>query len=89
MAGGYAVIKDVLKLLVFDLARWRNTQGDAPVIPERCITRPPSAELRPDQKDSDSLPPYPVLDRILKAYVEDDQSPEDIMADCAVPADVV
>ncbi|HOT90797.1 MAG TPA: NAD+ synthase [Anaerolineae bacterium] len=89
MAGGYAVIKDVLKTLVYDLANWRNAQGDAPVIPERCITRPPSAELRPDQKDTDSLPPYEVLDAILKAYVEDDQSPEDIVATLGLPEDVV
>ncbi|MEJ5308324.1 MAG: NAD+ synthase [Anaerolineae bacterium] len=80
MAGGFAVIKDVLKTLVYDLSHWRNTQGDTPVIPERCITRPPSAELRPDQKDTDSLPPYDVLDAILKAYVEEDQAPEDIAA---------
>ena len=78
MAGGYAVIKDVLKTLVYDLSHWRNAQGDVPVIPERCITRPPSAELRPDQKDTDSLPPYEVLDAILQAYVEEDQAPEDI-----------
>ncbi len=80
MAGGFAVIKDVLKTLVYDLSYWRNAQGDVPVIPERCITRPPSAELRPDQKDTDSLPPYDVLDAILKAYVEEDQAPEDIAA---------
>ena len=80
MAGGYAVIKDVLKGLVYDLARWRNTWADGPVVPERVITRPPSAELRPNQKDSDSLPPYEVLDPILQAYVEEDQSPEEIVA---------
>ncbi|MBN2007436.1 MAG: NAD+ synthase [Anaerolineae bacterium] len=89
MAGGYAVIKDVLKTLVYDLSRWRNEQGDAPVIPERCITRPPSAELRPDQKDSDSLPPYAVLDAILKAYVEEDQAPEDIVTMLELPEDLV
>ncbi len=89
MAGGYAVIKDVLKTLVFDLSRWRNAQGDAPVIPERCITRPPSAELRPDQKDSDSLPPYEVLDAILKAYVEEDQAPEDIVTLLELPEELV
>jgi NAD+ synthase (glutamine-hydrolysing) len=72
MAGGMAVIKDVPKLLVYRLCEYRNTLS--PVIPERTITRPPSAELRPDQKDSDSLPPYEVLDPILKAYVEDDLS---------------
>jgi len=68
MCGGFAPIKDVYKTLVFRLARWRNTRS--PVIPERVIVRPPSAELRPDQKDSDSLPPYEVLDPILEAYVE-------------------
>ena len=78
MAGGFAVIKDVPKTLVYDLSHWRNTQGNIPVIPERCITRPPSAELRSDQKDTDSLPPYEVLDAILQAYVEEDQAPEDI-----------
>ena len=78
MAGGFAVIKDVLKTLVYDLSHWRNAQGNVTVIPERCITRPPSAELRPDQKDTDSLPPYEVLDAILQAYVEEDQAPEDI-----------
>ncbi|MGH8539985.1 MAG: NAD+ synthase [Stenotrophobium sp.] len=68
MCGGFAPIKDVYKTLVYRLCRYRNTQGS--VIPERVITRPPSAELRPDQKDSDSLPPYEVLDPILEAYVE-------------------
>ncbi|MBC7542640.1 MAG: NAD+ synthase, partial [Candidatus Sericytochromatia bacterium] len=72
MAGGMAVIKDVPKLLVVRLCEYRNTIS--PVIPERTITRPPSAELRADQKDSDSLPPYEILDPILKAYVEDDLS---------------
>jgi NAD+ synthase (glutamine-hydrolysing) len=80
MAGGYAVIKDVLKGLVYELAQWRNTQPDGPVIPERAITRPPTAELRPNQKDSDSLPPYGVLDPILQAYVVEDLSPEEIVA---------
>ena len=89
MAGGYAVIKDVLKILVYDLSRWRNTQGSAPVIPERCITRSPSAELRPDQKDSDSLPPYEVLDPILQAYVEEDQSPKDIVTTLGLSEDLV
>lgn len=89
MAGGYAVIKDVLKMLVYELCHWRNAQGEAPVIPERIITRPPTAELRPNQKDSDSLPPYEVLDAILKAYVEEDQAPEDIIAVQGLPADLV
>ena len=80
MAGGYAVIKDVPKELVYDLCRYRNTVSDKPVIPQSVIDKPPSAELRPDQKDSDSLPPYSVLDPILKAYVEDDYSFDDIVA---------
>jgi NAD+ synthase (glutamine-hydrolysing) len=80
MAGGFAVIKDVPKTLVYELARWRNDQGDGPVIPERVLARPPSAELRPDQKDSDSLPPYEVLDSILEAYVENDQGLDGIAA---------
>jgi len=80
MAGGFAVIKDVPKTLVYELSRWRNVQGDAPVIPERILTRPPSAELRPDQRDSDTLPPYEVLDPILEAYVEQDMGLESIVA---------
>ncbi len=80
MAGGYAVIKDVPKQLVYELCRYRNTVGDRPVIPQSVIDKPPSAELRPDQKDEDSLPPYSVLDPILKAYVEDDYAFEDIVA---------
>jgi len=79
MAGGFAVIKDVAKTLVYRLANWKNAQG-AEVIPQRIITRPPSAELRPDQKDQDSLPPYDVLDAILERYMEDDQSIETIVA---------
>jgi NAD+ synthase (glutamine-hydrolysing) len=80
MAGGFAVIKDVPKMLVYELARWRNVQAAAPVIPERVLTRPPTAELRPDQKDSDSLPPYEVLDPILQAYVEEDRSLSEIIS---------
>jgi NAD+ synthase (glutamine-hydrolysing) len=80
MAGGYAVIKDVPKQLVYELCRYRNTIGDTSVIPQSVIDKPPSAELRPDQKDEDSLPPYSVLDPILKAYVEDDYSFDDIVA---------
>jgi NAD+ synthase (glutamine-hydrolysing) len=79
MAGGFAVIKDVAKTLVYRLARWKNAQGRE-IIPERIITRPPSAELRPDQTDQDSLPPYDVLDAILARYMEEDQSVEDIVA---------
>jgi NAD+ synthase (glutamine-hydrolysing) len=84
MAGGFAVIKDVAKTMVFKLARWRNAHDPygtgANPIPERIITRPPSAELRPDQKDQDSLPEYPVLDAIIERYMENDQSPESIVA---------
>ena len=87
MAGGFAVIKDVAKTLVYRLAAWKNAQGRE-VIPERIITRPPSAELRPDQKDQDSLPPYEVLDAILERYMEDDQSIEQIVAAGFDPADV-
>ena len=78
MAGGFAVIKDIAKTLVYRLSRYRNTVS--PVIPERIITRPPSAELRPDQKDQDSLPEYEVLDAILGMYVEEDKSPPEIVA---------
>ena len=80
MAGGFAVIKDVPKTLVYQLARWRNAQAECPVIPEASLTKPPSAELRPDQKDSDSLPDYAVLDPILQRYVEDDWSIEEMVA---------
>ena len=80
MAGGFAVIKDVAKTLVYRLAAWRNAQGTEPVIPERIITRPPSAELRPDQTDQDSLPPYEVLDAILARYMEDDEGIAEIVA---------
>jgi len=78
MAGGFAVIKDVPKTLVFDLCRWRNEQGV--VIPPSIIERPPSAELRADQKDSDSLPPYEVLDPILEDYVENDMGIDGLVA---------
>ena len=84
MAGGFAVIKDLLKTTVFRLARWRNIHdpygtGISP-IPERIITRPPSAELRADQVDQDSLPPYEILDAILERYMENDQGVEEIIA---------
>jgi NAD+ synthase (glutamine-hydrolysing) len=93
MAGGFAVIKDVAKTLVYRLARWRNSQGAAPVggglvIPERIVTRPPSAELRPDQTDQDSLPPYDVLDAILALYMEEDRGIEEIVAAGYPRADV-
>ncbi len=87
MAGGFAVIKDVAKTLVYRLARWKNEQasplaggGFGAVIPERIITRPPSAELKPDQTDQDSLPPYETLDAILSLYMEEDRSIDDIVA---------
>lgn len=78
MVGGYNAIKDVYKTLVFQLAEWRNRQGL--VIPQRVIDRPPSAELAPDQKDEDSLPPYAVLDRLLVGYIEQDRSADELMA---------
>jgi NAD+ synthase (glutamine-hydrolysing) len=78
MAGGFDVLKDVSKTLVYRLARWRNREQE--IIPQRVIDRPPSAELAPNQKDSDSLPDYAVLDPILARYVELDQSPEEIIA---------
>jgi NAD+ synthase (glutamine-hydrolysing) len=92
MAGGFAVIKDVAKTTVFKLANWRNQHdpfgtGASP-IPERIITRPPSAELRADQTDQDSLPPYEVLDAILERYMENDQSIEEILAAGFAAADV-
>ena len=79
MAGGFAVIKDVPKTLAYDLARYRNRLAGSDVIPGSVIEKPPSAELRPDQKDEDSLPPYSILDPILKAYVEDDLTFEEIV----------
>jgi len=79
MAGGYAVIKDVPKTLVYRLARYRNTWQDGLVIPEKVIEKPPSAELKPGQLDQDTLPPYEELDCILEAYVEDDRSAEEIV----------
>jgi NAD+ synthase (glutamine-hydrolysing) len=86
MAGGFAVIKDIAKTLVYRLCHYRNSLS--PVIPERIITRPPSAELRPDQKDQDSLPSYEVLDEILARYMENDESIEQLIADGLLPADV-
>lgn len=88
MAGGFAVLKDVPKLLVYELARRRNDVAAVELIPSRTIEKPPSAELRPDQRDTDSLPPYEVLDPILEAYVEADRSPGEIIAD-GFDADVV
>ena len=79
MAGGFAVIKDVPKTMVYELCEYRNSQGDKPVVPNTVLEKPPSAELKPGQKDEDSLPPYSVLDPILKAYVEEDRSFDDIV----------
>ena len=79
MVGGFAVLKDVYKTIVFELAKYRNSISATPVIPERVITRPPSAELRPDQTDQDSLPAYDVLDAILYSYIEEDLSQDDII----------
>ena len=80
MAGGFAVIKDVPKTKVYELARYRNSRGPSKVIPERVIEKEPSAELRPKQRDTDTLPPYPILDPILEAYVEQDKDLEGIVA---------
>jgi NAD+ synthase (glutamine-hydrolysing) len=79
LAGGFAPIKDVPKTLVYQLAEWRNGQPGTPPFPERVLTKPPSAELRPGQKDSDTLPPYELLDPVLEAYVEQDRSPEELI----------
>jgi len=78
--GGYSVLKDVYKTRVYDLCRWRNTQGDSPVIPDGVIAKPPSAELRPDQRDDQSLPPYEVLDPILEGYIEHDRTVGELIA---------
>jgi NAD+ synthase (glutamine-hydrolysing) len=87
MAGGFCVLKDIPKTLVYELSRYRNTIS--PVIPERVITRPPSAELRPDQTDQDSLPDYDQLDAIIEMYVEHDYSAEMIIAEGYNEADVL
>jgi NAD+ synthase (glutamine-hydrolysing) len=86
MAGGYAILKDVAKTLVYKLCHWRNLQSR--VIPDRVITRPPSAELRPDQKDQDSLPDYAILDQIVELFMEQDRSPSEIVALGFLQADV-
>ncbi len=88
MAGGFALLKDVPKMLVYELSEYVNRRGPRPVIPEYIITRPPSAELRPDQKDQDTLPPYPVLDAILELYIEKDMSAESI-AESGFPIETV
>ncbi len=88
MAGGFAVIKDVPKMLVYELVRHRNERAERELVPASVIERAPSAELRPDQRDVDSLPPYELLDRILEAYVERDQGREEMIA-AGLPADTV
>ena len=81
MAGGFAVIKDVPKTLVYALCRDRNERAGRPLIPVEVLEKPPSAELRPDQRDSDSLPPYDELDPIVEGYVEDDKSVAELEAE--------
>jgi NAD+ synthase (glutamine-hydrolysing) len=88
MAGGFAVIKDVPKTLVYELVRRRNERADGELVPASVVERPPSAELRPEQLDSDSLPPYDLLDRILEAYVERDLGREEMIA-AGMPGEVV
>jgi NAD+ synthase (glutamine-hydrolysing) len=88
MAGGFAVIKDLSKLMVYELCKWKNAKAGKVIIPERMFSKDPSAELKPNQKDTDTLPPYPILDPILKAYIEEDQGFEEILSlgcspDCA------
>ncbi|MBE0616364.1 MAG: NAD(+) synthase, partial [Proteobacteria bacterium] len=87
MAGGLNELKDVPKTLVYRLARWRNDEAGRPCIPEAVLTKEPSAELRPDQRDLDSLPPYDLLDAIIQGYVEEDRSVESLEAAYA-PGDV-
>jgi NAD+ synthase (glutamine-hydrolysing) len=79
-AGGFAVIKDVPKTLVYELTAWRDRQAEGELVPPEIATRPPSAELRPDQRDDDSLPPYEILDRILEGYVEHDHGRDQLIA---------
>jgi NAD+ synthase len=86
MCGGFSVLKDIYKTDVYRLSRWRNTRGA--VIPERTLTRPPTAELRPNQTDQDSLPPYDQLDAILRGLIEDEQS-VDALSQTVAPRDVV
>ncbi len=88
MAGGFAVIKDIFKLLVYRLVRWRNEREGRELVPSSVLERPPSAELRPDQLDEDSLPPYETLDRILEAYVERDEGIDALVAD-GLPEELV
>jgi len=88
MAGGFAVIKDVPKALVYELVRHRNEKARREVVPSSVLERAPSAELRPDQRDTDTLPPYELLDQVLEAYVERDQGREEMLA-AGMPADVI
>jgi NAD+ synthase (glutamine-hydrolysing) len=88
MAGGFAAIKDVPKTLVYELVRHRNREAGTELVPESVLDRAPSAELRPGQQDSDSLPPYELLDRVLEAYVERDEGREEMVA-AGMPAEVV
>lgn len=88
MVGGFAVLKDILKTTVYDLANYRNTLSDTPVIPENIIAKEPSAELRPGQKDVDTLPPYPILDAILHGYIESEKSMADLIAE-GLPSEYV
>src|ERR671915_512595 len=85
LAGGFAPLLDVPKTLMYELARWRNKQTDPAPIPDRVLEKAPTAELRPGQLDTDSLPPYDVLDPILEGYVEEDRSPEEIVEARADP----
>jgi NAD+ synthase (glutamine-hydrolysing) len=85
-AGGFAVIKDVPKTMVYELCRWRNQQSE--VIPPDVLAKPPSAELRPDQRDDQNLPPYDVLDPILEAYVEQDLTAGELV-EAGFPEDLV
>jgi NAD+ synthase (glutamine-hydrolysing) len=87
LAGGLAVISDVPKMMVYELARYINRQRE--IIPQACLTKPPSAELRPNQTDQDSLPPYEVLDGILQGYIEEWQTAEEIAERLKVPAPLV
>jgi NAD+ synthetase len=88
MCGGLAVISDVPKTLVYELSRTANRRHPG-AIPESVFEKPPSAELRPNQKDSDSLPPYEILDQVLRAYVEDYQAPRQIARDLGLPLETV
>jgi NAD+ synthase (glutamine-hydrolysing) len=85
MAGGFAPLQDVPKTTLYELARWRNKQTDPAPIPDRVLEKPPSAELRPNQRDTDSLPPYEVLDPLIEDYVEEDRSPEEMVEAGADP----